>query len=170
MNRMGTMLAAALARAALVRPAPAQLAPPDTAALLGTTRQLMDAITHGDSAVWARQLSPRWFITDEEGRHVTRAELLGEPRGLPAGQRAKLEVKNPRFASAPGVVVLSYDIDEWHDHHGQELRTRFHATDTWVRERGTWRMLASQITALPTRWPAARRSDGCWTSTPVAIC
>src|SRR5262249_7267607 len=50
-------------------------------------------------------------------------------------------------------TVLSYDVDESHNYYGQELRTRFHTTDTWVKESGAWKLLASQTTALPTPVP-----------------
>lgn len=133
--------------------ASAQMTPADSLALHSTTQQLMDAITHGDSAIWARNLSARWFITDEEGAHLTRADFLPELQGLPAGQSGELKVVNSHWAIGPGVVVHSYDIDEWHDYYGQKLHTRFHATDTWIREEGEWKMLASQVTALPTAIP-----------------
>ena len=128
----------------------AQRAPVESAPLRRITQQLLDAITSGDSAVWARHLSPQWFITDEEGRHQSRAEFLKDLHGLPPGQQGRLQALNWHEAQAAGTLVLSYDIDEWHDFYGQELRTRFHSTDTWVRERGEWRIVASQITALPT--------------------
>jgi len=121
----------------------------DSAALVRITQEMMDAVTDGKPAVWAARLSSRWFITDEEGAHITRIQFLKGLQGLPPGQSGKLQVTNARFVDAPGVAVLSYDIDEWHDYHGQELRTRFHATDTWVREGSRWRMLTSQVTALP---------------------
>lgn len=121
----------------------------DSAALVRITQALMHAVTDGKPAVWAARLSSRWFITDEEGAHITRSQFLKGLQGRPPGQSGKLQVMNARFVDAPGVAVLSYDIDEWHDYHGQELRTRFHSTDTWVRERSGWKMLTSQVTALP---------------------
>lgn len=123
----------------------------DSAALVRITQELMDAVTDGKPAVWAARLSSRWFITDEEGAHITRTQFLKGLQGLPPGQTGKLQVMNARFVDARGVAVLSYDIDEWHSYHGQELRTRFHATDTWVREGSAWKMLTSQVTALPRR-------------------
>ncbi len=149
-------LAVALAGVVLPRAARAQVSPADSAYLLQATQRRHDAITSGDTAVWAAQLLPRWFMTDEEGRHLTRADLLGELTGLPPGQKGSLRVINPHFVTAPGVTVLSYDVDEWHNYYGQELRTRFHTTDTWVREGGAWKLLASQTTALPT--PIAGRA------------
>jgi hypothetical protein len=100
--------------------------------------------------VWASHLSNGWFLTDEEGRGHTRAEVLRQLQPLPAGQIGTLRLGASRFATAPGVVVFSYDVDEEHSYYGQLLRTRFHATDTWVAAAGGWKLLASQVTALPT--------------------
>ncbi len=150
MHRARGLLTAALLFAGAARIAAAQVTPTDSAGLIATTQQLMDAITDGDSTVWASHLSARWFITDEEGRHLARSEFLRDLRGLPTGQSGKLKIANWHLVSGPGVAVLSYDINEWHNYYGQELRTRFHATDTWIREEGAWKMLASQVTALPT--------------------
>src|SRR5262245_59286017 len=130
--------------------AAAQVAPADSAALLSITRRLLDAITAGDSGVWARQLAPRWFLTDEEGHHVTRAEFLRDLPPLPAGQSGTLRLAAWHLTGAPGIAVLSYDIDEQHNYYGQQLATRFHTTDTWSKASGSWKLLASQTMALPT--------------------
>jgi len=128
----------------------AQVAAADSAALVAVTRTLLDAITAGDSAVWAPHLAPAWFMTDEEGGHLTRAEFLSELHPLPAGQHGVLRLAKWDVTGTPVVAVLSYDIDEDHDFYGQRLHTRFHETDTWTRSGGSWRVLASQVTALPT--------------------
>lgn len=143
------MVVLALCGLAPASGAAGQVSPADSAALLSITQRLLDAVTRGDPAVWAKYLSRDWFLTDEEGRHVPRSEFLSGLSGLPAGQGGILRVAGWHLVGAPGVAVLSYDIDEWHDYYGQELRTRFHTTDTWVRESGGWKLLASQVTALP---------------------
>ncbi|HEV8125011.1 MAG TPA: nuclear transport factor 2 family protein [Gemmatimonadales bacterium] len=132
------------------RGALAQIAPADSAALIATTQGMMDAIVSGDTTAWAPWLLPQWFLTDEEGHHITRPEFLAQQHPIPTGQSAKIAVVNPHFGTAPGVIVLSYDADEWHNFYGQERHTVFHATDTWVGQAGAWKMLASQVTALPT--------------------
>jgi hypothetical protein len=152
MNR--TLLVLALLLVSATPPcaaADAQVAPTDSAVLVTLTQSLLDAVTHGDSAVWAPHLSPSWFLIDEEGNRLSRAEFLAGLRPLPAGQSGSLRIGDRYLAGAGDVVVLSYAIEEEHDYHGQHLRTRFHTTDTWVRRHGGWRMLASQVTALPTQ-------------------
>ena len=129
----------------------AQLASVDSATVTAVTQKLLEAITTGDSAVWARYLSPRWLITDEEGNRMSRAEFLPTLHGLPSGQSGTLRVVDWRSASSAGTLISSYVADEEHHYYGQILKTRFSITDIWVREAGGWRMLASHVTALPTR-------------------
>ncbi|HEU0299783.1 MAG TPA: hypothetical protein VFR37_10020, partial [Longimicrobium sp.] len=56
------------------------------------TQSMLDAITAGDSSVWAPHLAPEWFIIDEEGNRLSRADFLPELRGLPPGQSGVLRV------------------------------------------------------------------------------
>jgi hypothetical protein len=146
---MAPALAGALAGVLAGTAAHAQVSAADSAFLVATTQRLADAITAGDSAVWAPHVSSRFLLTDEEGYQLGRDEFLRALRGLPAGQSGRLRVERTRLTGSADVAVHSYDLDEWHDFYGQELRTRFHTTDTWVREGGAWRLLATQVTALP---------------------
>lgn len=127
----------------------AQVSASDSSYLLQASQALVDAVTAGDSTVWARYLAPEWFQSDEEGEHITRAELLAGLHPLPAGQSGKLTVANPHLVGDGKVVVLSYDAREEHHYYGQLLLTTFHQTDTWVRRGDRWLQLASQATALP---------------------
>ena len=131
----------------------AQISGTDSSAIVATTRRLLDAITNGDSSVWAPHLAPPWFITDEEGRHLARAEFLRELRPLPTGQQGKLELTSWHLVSVGTTAVMSYLISEEHDYYGIPLRTRFHSTDTWARIGSGWKILASQVVALPTPVP-----------------
>jgi hypothetical protein len=135
--------------ASLAAPAAAQVPAADSTWLVATTQSLLDAVTSGDTAVWAPHLAPDWLQATEEGEIVDRAEFLAGLRGLPPGQNGKLTLTRRRLTGSSDVAVLSYDADEWHDFYGQELRTVFHITDTWIRSGRQWRQLASQVTALP---------------------
>jgi hypothetical protein len=150
MRRHITTLATITLTTCALGSAGAQSATLDSAALVHITLRLLDGITYGDSSVWAKHLSARWFLTDEEGHHLTRAQFIGDLHGLPAGQSGQLRIANVHFLDATGVAILSYDIDESHDFYGQKLQTRFHTTDTWVLEGAQPKILASQTTALPT--------------------
>lgn len=159
--------------ASIAAPVAAQVPPADSAWLVATTQSLLDAVTSGDTAIWAPHLAPNWFQATEEGEIVDRAEFLAGLRGLPPGQKGKLTLTRRRLTGNSAVAVLSYDADEWHDFYGQELRTVFHITDTWIRSGVRWRQLASQATALPrpiagvpVPLPLAREYAGRYVLTP----
>lgn len=133
----------------LAQAARAQVAARDSATLMATTQAMLDAVTSGDSAVWASHLAPEWFLSDEEGQHITRQDFLAGLHPLPPGQQGKLTVANAHFVGGPGVVVISYDAEEEHHYYGQLLLTTFHMTDTYIRRAGRWLQIAEQATALP---------------------
>jgi hypothetical protein len=137
----------------------AQVTATDSTYLLQASQAMLDAVTSGDSTVWARYLAPEWFVSDEEGEHIPRAEFLAGLHPLPAGQTGKLTVANPHLAGDRNVVVLSYDALEEHHYYGQLLLTTFHQTDTWVRRGTQWLQLASQATALPQPIPGVPISE-----------
>ena len=150
-------LALGLCLVATAAPAAAQPPPSDSAQLVATTQALLDAVTAGDSVVWARQLAPSWFLSDEEGHHITRSDFLASLRPLPKGQQGRLTLTNWQLTGDSTAAVISYDADEQHDYYGQRLTTRFHSTDTYLRRQGRWWQVASQVTALPTAFAPSRR-------------
>jgi hypothetical protein len=110
---------------------------------------MLDAVTSGDTTVWARYLAPEWLEADEEGHYISRADLLAGLHPLPPGQHGTLILDRWRFSGSGTTIVFSYDADEVHDYYGQPLVTTFHSTDTWVRRNGGWWQIATQQTALP---------------------
>jgi hypothetical protein len=133
----------------LSRPAVAQVTPRDSAYFVRTSQALLDAVTNGDTAAWASHLAPEWFLSDEEGQHLTRQAFLAGLHPLPSGQQGKLTVANVHLVGVPGVAVISYDAEEEHHYYGQLLLTTFHMTETYVRRQGRWQQIAAQATALP---------------------
>lgn len=143
------LLGALVAGFITLTPLQAQVAPADSAFFVHVTQQMLDAITSGDTTVWARELAPDWIEADEEGRYISRADLLGGLHPLPPGQHGTLTLDRWRLMGGGDMVVMTYDADEVHDYYGQRLVTVFHSTDTWVRRGGKWWQIATQQTALP---------------------
>ena len=102
----------------------AQVSRGDSAMFVAVTQQLLDAVTDGDSSVWARHLSPRWTITDEEGHRIGRTDFLRDLHPLPSGQSGKLLLADWHLVGTPTVTVMSYATDEEHVYYGQRLVTR----------------------------------------------
>jgi len=131
-------------------PLSAQLSAKDTAEFLSTTQALLDAITTGDTSVWAPHLAPGWFETDEEGNQLSRSQFLAQMHPLPPGQSGTLKLGDWHLVGQGGWAVFTYDINETHHFYDQTLITRFHSTDTYARVDGRWWQVATQQTALPT--------------------
>lgn len=113
------------------------------------TQELLDAVAPGNKAVWDRYLAPECIYAAEDGRTLTKAQLLEELSPLPSGYKGSIRVANPQVRVHGDTAVITYDAMEDLEIHGQALATRFHTTDTWLRRDGRWRMIASQVSVIP---------------------
>jgi len=137
---------------------------PAAAALPAITQSLYDALAPGDKKVWERYLSPRFEQIDESGAHLARAKLLADLDPLPTGLSGSIVVDHTQVSDFGGFAVIRYDLDERERVYDQDLHVLYRATDTWRRESGKWRMVASQIMVLaqdppPTPVSAALLAD-----------
>src|SRR6202008_888746 len=109
----------------------AQSAPSSTEEeLKQITQQLLDAIAVGDKAVWDKYLADACIYSSEDGRTLTKSQLLEELRPLPEGYIRKLRVANPQVRQYGDTAIITYDAMEDLEMHGQKIKTRFHTTDT----------------------------------------
>jgi Domain of unknown function (DUF4440)/Domain of unknown function (DUF3471) len=120
------------------------------------TQELLDAITRGDRDPWLQYLDDDCLITTEDGRTLTKRELIDQIHPLPAGYSGALKMANPKVRSYGTTAVITYDALETETIYGQELKTRYHTTDTYLFGFGHWRMIASQGTAIPKDPPLAK--------------
>ena len=126
----------------------------DVALLLKSQAQaLLDAVATGEVAVWDRHLDADARITAEDGSVTTKAEMLKQIRPLPAGVSGKIEVIDFAAVVHGDVAVANYVADEDERYHGHALHCQYRITDTWQRQSGDWKLLASQILALRTDPP-----------------
>jgi hypothetical protein len=152
-------LAAALVSLSLLVPsAAAQTAPAgDTAAeLRRLTQALLDAIGPGDLAPWQRTLDERFVHLDENGVVRDRPAFLKELTPLPPGLVGRIEIDRFDATVRGDTVVTVYEIQEFLDYHGQQLRSRFRSLDTWTSTPDGWRLLAEHTAAVLKDPPAAR--------------
>ena len=54
-------------------------------------------------------------------------------------------MKNAKSHIEGNVAILSYDLDETEVAYGQEMKARYHETDTWMRRGGDWQIVAGQV-------------------------
>lgn len=114
------------------------------------TQELLDAIAPGNKAVWQRYLAEGSIYADEEGRVLTKDELIKELSPLPMGYVGSIKIGDTKALVQDGVVVLSHRDREDLELYGQKIVTYFHMTNTWAKQPdGQWQLVSTQVMAIP---------------------
>jgi len=113
--------------------------------LVRRTQEIMDAVAPGNPEPWRKYFAEDVMYFDEKGRAMDKAALLKDVSPLPSGYSGNIKVFNAKCNILRDAAVLSYDLDETEVIFGQELKARYHGTDTWVRRNGQWQIVAGQM-------------------------
>ena len=128
--------------AAIVACAADVLITPDE--LIRRTQELYDAVVPGDQAPWKKYFADDCIFSDEKGRTLDKAKLVADIAPLPNGYSGTIKIEKARSRIIRDTAVLSYDANETESIFGQNLKARYHITDTWLRRNGEWQIIASQ--------------------------
>jgi hypothetical protein len=112
--------------------------------LVRRTQELYDAIVPGNQAPWKKYFADDCIFSDEKGRTLDKAKLIADITPLPAGYSGTIKIENPQSRIIGNTAILSYDADETETIFGQNLKARYHVTDTWLQRNGEWQIIASQ--------------------------
>ncbi len=112
--------------------------------LVRRTQELYDAVVHGDQSPWKKYFADDCIFADEKGRLFDKPKLIADITPLPAGYSGTIRIQNARSRIIGNTAVLSYDADETETIFGQNLKARYHITDTWLQRNGDWQIVASQ--------------------------
>jgi hypothetical protein len=126
------------------------------AEVTAVSQKLLDAIPSGDKKVWNEILADDAVYSDEDGRILTKKEIVDELRPLPKGYSGFIKITRPRLVFRPNIAVLAYVAAEEETIFGQLLKTDFPATDLYEKRDGRWRLLSSHVTVIPRQPPAIR--------------
>jgi hypothetical protein len=118
------------------------------------TQELMDAVGAGARPVWERYLDAGAVYTDEGGSVMSKPEMLATIRPFAQGVSGKIKVLDFKVAVHGSTAVATHLDDEYESYHGHELHCQYRTTDTWVKTRAGWRIVAGQVLALRTDPPA----------------
>ena len=128
----------------------------------------LDAYEHLDPEVMSDVLAdgfapvrstPSFLITGADGNRTTRAQVIASVRRPPSGvvRVSHLTTRDTVALVRDGVVVLiGHVIATPVDPQGPLKEQVASYTDTWVREAGRWRVLASQLSRTAERPPETR--------------
>jgi hypothetical protein len=112
--------------------------------LVGRTQELYDAVVPGNQVPWKKYFADDSIFADEKGRTMDKAELIADITPLPTGYSGAIKLEHVQSRIYDNVAILSYDANETETIFGQNLRARYHITDTWLRRDGNWQIIASQ--------------------------
>lgn len=113
--------------------------------LVRRTQALNDAVAVGDKAPWMLYYADDAIFFDEKGRKMDKAALVGDVDPLPKGYSGTIRVVNAQSLMLGTTAILTYDLDETETIFGQELKARYHGTDTWVFRGKLWQIVATQL-------------------------
>jgi hypothetical protein len=112
--------------------------------LVRRTQELYDALVPGDPAPWKKYFADDCIFADEKGRVFDKPKLIADITPLPAGYSGTIKIENVQSRIIGSTAILSYDADETETIFGQNLKARYHVTDTWLQRNGNWQIIASQ--------------------------
>jgi len=114
----------------------------------------MDAAGNGARSVWERYLDAGAVYTDEGGSVMSKPEMLATIRPFSQVVSGKIKVIDFKVALHGSTAVATHVDDEYETYHGHELHCQYRTTDTWMKTRDGWRIVASQVLAMRTDPPA----------------
>src|SRR5215475_2964539 len=113
--------------------------------LVRRAQELSDAVGVGNRAPWQKYYADDCLYFDEKGRSMNKQALVADITPLPRGYSGTIRVVNPQSHIQSDVAILSYDQNETEMIYGQEMKTRYHETDTWLLRNGEWKIAATQV-------------------------
>lgn len=112
--------------------------------LVRRTQELYDSLVSGDQVPWKKYFADDCMFADEKGRFFDKPKLISDITPLPAGYSGTIKIENAQSRIIGDTAILSYDADETETIFGQNLKARYHITDTWLQRNGDWQIIASQ--------------------------
>jgi hypothetical protein len=126
--------------------------------LIRRTQELYDAIVPGNQAPWKKYFADDCIFADEKGRVLDKSKLIADITPLPGGYSGTIKIEHAQSRIIGNTAILSYDADESETIFGQNLKARYHVTDTWLQRNGEWQVIASQAHRYYED-PAVRKAD-----------
>jgi hypothetical protein len=100
-------------------------------------------------------LAEGFLITFPDGKRMTKADTVASvSRPRASSGTSRFTTRDTVALARDGVIILvGHVIQTWTDPQGERREVVSTYTDTWVREAGAWRVLASHLSRAPTPKP-----------------
>lgn len=129
------------------------------ATLERATQALVDAIAPGERPVWEHYTDPAFVYVTEDNEVKSRERTLDDLKPLPPGYSGWIVVQEFQCRDYGSFAVTTYIMDEHETVEGHELDARYRGSDTWRATADEWRLVASQVFAVPRDPPRGELSN-----------
>jgi hypothetical protein len=132
--------------------------------LVRRTQELFDSVAVGNQAPWKLYFADDAMYFDEKGRAMDKSALVADVAPLPEGYSGSIKLVKAQSRILGRTAILTYDLDESETIYGQQMKARYHGTDTWMFRNGRWQIVAGQMfryyeDPAPGRVDSARLND-----------
>ena len=129
------------------KPAPAAKPADASAELMKLEHDMLAALLKKDAATFGKHFADDAVLTTPDGAVQTKAQLLADVKSgalvLEASAISDMKVKVHGNAA-----VVTYITTDKGKYKGQDISGRFRWTDVFVRQGGTWQLVAGQGTPI----------------------
>jgi ketosteroid isomerase-like protein len=118
--------------------------------LLKLQREWLDAYQKHDAAALERIEADDFTLTEADGKVTTKAEDVASIRNAkPPQPDDSFDVEDVRVRLYGDTAILMGRVILKYRNKGQMVAERYRYTDTYLKQRGRWRVVASQLTRIP---------------------
>lgn len=121
--------------------------------LLKNEQALMDAVAVGDKTVWKKHMHDSCLIAIENGTTIKAVDMIAELNPLPAGYVGRIQIIEPKFQLYSNTAVITFINDEYLTLFNQNIHTQYRQSDTWINEKGQWKIISMQLFEIPKNPP-----------------
>jgi ketosteroid isomerase-like protein len=115
---------------------------------------LLTAVTSGDRAEWDRAMAAEAIYVDEDGRILSKADLLAQIVRPAAGNTARIDITDYTVHASDDLAVVVHRDAEAQEWHGHSLKADYITTETWRRQAGGWKLVLSHVYVVAKAPPA----------------
>jgi ketosteroid isomerase-like protein len=117
--------------------------------VVNVNKARLDAANRRDVAAWARYVADDYIYSDDDGALVTKARMMENLKTLPAAYEHSADPRDYVVHLYGSTAVINYRTTGHEQFGDTDLITEQRRTETFLKQNGSWLLIAVQDTDLP---------------------